>query len=62
MSQTWNLTVQAWKEVEVDADTKEEAIKKAYEETDSLEWDGCEILDGMVTNLDTGEVFYVKES
>lgn len=62
MEKTWNLTLQAWKEVEVEAETKEEAIQKAYDEVDALDWDGCEIVDNMITNLETGEVFYVKES
>lgn len=61
MEKTWNLTLQAWKEVEVEAETKEEAIQKAYDEVNSLDWDGCEVVDNMVTNLETGEVFYVKE-
>lgn len=62
MEKTWNLTLQAWKEVEVEAETKEEAIQKAYDEVNALDWDGYEIVDNMVTNLETGEVFYVKES
>ncbi|MBR4315077.1 MAG: hypothetical protein IKP66_09235 [Lachnospiraceae bacterium] len=62
MEKTWNLTLQAWKEVEVEAKTKEEAIQKAYDEVNAMDWDGCEVVDNMVTNLETGEVFYVKDS
>ena len=53
---------EAWKEVEVEAKTKEEAIQKAYDEVNAMDWDGCEVVDNMVTNLETGEVFYVKDS
>lgn len=62
MEKTWNLTLQAWKEVEVEANTKEEAIQKAYDEVNAMDWDGCEVVDNMVTNLETGEVFYVKDN
>ena len=62
MEKTWNLTLQAWKEVEVEAETKEEAIQKAYDEVNAMDWDGCEVVDNTVTNLETGEVFYVKDN
>ena len=54
----WLVPITVWREIEVEADSKEEAVKKAEEEIDMIDFDGMEVTDNTIQNLDDGR-FYV---
>jgi hypothetical protein len=57
----WNVPLTAWTEVEVEAESKEEAVKKAIDEVDiSSDFDGIEVTDQTIQNLDDGIYYAVK--
>lgn len=54
----WNIPITAWTEIEVEADNKEDAVKKAMEEARSVmtDWD-YEVTDNIVQNLSDGKMY-----
>ena len=56
----WIVPLIAWKEVEVEAESKEEAVKKAEDEVNMGDFDGIEVTDQTIQNLDDGIYYVVK--
>ena len=56
----WLVPLTAWKEVEVEAESKEEAVKKAEDEVNMGDFDGIEVTDQTIRNLDDGIYYVVK--
>ena len=54
----WIVPLTAWTEVE--ADSKEEAVKKAEDEVNTSDFDGIEVTDQTIENLDDGIYYVVK--
>ncbi len=56
----WVVPLTAWTEVEVEAESKEEAVKKAENEVIMGDFDGIEVTDQTIQNLDDGIYYVVK--
>ena len=56
----WSVTLEAFKEVEVEADSPEEAVEAACDEVNSWNWDGVDIIDNRIVNLDEGVTYVLK--
>ena len=56
----WIVPLTAWTEVEVEAESKEEAVKKAKDEVIMGDFDGVEVTDQTIQNLDDGIYYVVK--
>ena len=54
----WIVPLTAWTEVEVEAESKEEAVEKAENEVNIGDFDGIEVTDQTIQNLDDG-IYYV---
>ncbi len=54
----WLVPLEAFIEVEVDADTKEEAVKKAEESINTSDFDIVGVTDNCIQNLDE-DVYYI---
>jgi vacuolar-type H+-ATPase subunit F/Vma7 len=54
----WIVPLEAYAEIEVEADTKEEAVKKAEEEINTSDFDIVKVTDDTIQNLDDG-IYYV---
>lgn len=54
----WLVPLEAFAEIEVEADTKEDAVKKAEESINTSDFDIVGVTDDMILNLDE-EMFYV---
>lgn len=55
----WIVPLSAWTEVEVEAETKEEAVRKAEDEVSSMDFDNVEVTDNTIQNLDDGKYYVV---
>lgn len=56
----WVVPLTAWTEVEVEAESKEEAVLKAENEINASDFDGIEVTDQTIQNLDDGIYYVVK--
>lgn len=56
----WLVPLEAWTEIEVEADTKEEAVRKAEEQI-LCDFDNISVTDNIITNLDDGCRYQLKE-
>lgn len=56
----WIVPLTAWIEVEVEAESKEEAVEKAENEVNMGDFDGIEVTDQTIQNLDDGIYYAVK--
>lgn len=57
----WLVPLEAFAEIEVEADTKEDAVKKAEESINTSDFDIVEVTDNMIQNLDD-EIYYVLKT
>lgn len=57
----WIVPLTAWTEVEVEAESKEEAVKKAEDDVIMGDFDGIEVTDQTIQNLDDGIYYVVKK-
>ena len=57
----WIVPLTAWTEIEVEAESKEEAVRKAEDEVNMGDFDDIEVTDQTIQNLDDGVYYAVKE-
>lgn len=56
----WLVPLEAYIEVEVEAETKEEAVKKAEESVNTFDFDIVGVPDDCIQNLDNGVFYFLK--